>query len=254
MGSNTARIIGIALLGIGLLVLAYCSVSSSSASLRYRLIVEVETPQGPAVGSSVLEITGNRIPDWLPNGGGTRGTFRGEAVAIDLPNGQTLFALLRSESGFTEPDDYPGMAFQSRLERFYAKREAAGQETDFVDAINEMRSWTGARAPLPKTDRVLGNGGRDVPAWPLMVAFRDIADPTTVFEVTPGALPGGGRVTAVTVEITDQTVTTGIEKPLAWLPNYYDQMLDGNSNQTIRATNKLANSLTQGDFSKGVLP
>lgn len=198
-------------------MLAYYSVASSSASLRYRLTVEVETPQGPAIGSSVIEITGNRIPSWLPNGGGTRGTFRGEAVAIDLPNGQTLFALLRSESGATVPHDYPGMAFKSRLERYYAGREAVGEETDFVDAINEMRNWTGARAPLPKFDRVLGNGGRDVPAWPLLVAFRDIADPMTVYEVAPNALPSGGRLTAITVEITDDPITIGIDKRLAWL-------------------------------------
>lgn len=170
-----------------------------------------------------MEITGNRIPEWLPNGGGTRGTFRGEAVAIDLPNGKTLLALLRSESGFTQPDDYPGMAFQSRLERFYAKREAAGKETDFVDAINEMRNWTGARAPVPKTDRLLGNGGRDVPAWPLLVTFGDRADPTSVVRVDPDDLAttfgDDVKLKRITVELTDDPVTTGIEKRLEWLPN-----------------------------------
>lgn len=206
-----------------MLVLAFCSVSSYSASLRYRLIVEVETPQGPAVGSSVIEITGNRIPNWLPNGGGTRGTFRGEAVATDLPHGRTLFALLRSESGATVPHDYPGMAFKSRLERYYAEREAVGEETDFVDAINEMRGWSGAKAPLPKSDRVLGNGGRDVPAWPLLVTFGDLADPTSVARVDPDDLAAtfgdGVKLKRITVELTDDPVTTGIEKRLEWLPN-----------------------------------
>lgn len=246
MGSKTARLTGIALLSVGLLVWAYCSISSYSASLRYRLTVEVETPKGLAIGSSVIEITGNRIPKWLPNGGGTRGTFRGEAVAIDLPNGQTLFALLRSESGATVPDDYPGMAFESRLERFYAKREAAGEETDFVDAINEMRGWTGASAPVPKTDRVLGNGGRDVPAWPLMVAFRDIADPTTVYQVTSDALPGGGRVTEVTVEITDEAVTTGIEKRLSWL----DKLANYRKTPDNPFSNTLPDLIKIGSFKK----
>lgn len=223
MSAKAARSISVALLGIALLSLAYCSVSSYSASLRYRLIVEVETPRGAAVGSSVIEITGNRIPGWLANRGGTRGTFRGEAVAIDLPDGRTLFALLRSESGATLPQDYPGMAFKSRLERFYAKREAAGEETDFVDAINEMRGWAGAKAPLPKSDPVLGNSGRDVPAWPLLVTFDDLADPTSVARVDPDDLAAtfgdGVKLTRITVELTDDPVTTGIEKRLEWLPN-----------------------------------
>lgn len=249
--SKAARLAGILLLSIGVLMLAHCSVSSYPTSLRYRLIVEIETPQGPAAGSSVIEITGNRIPKWLPNGGGTRGTFRGEAVAINLPNGQTLFAVLRSESGATMPHDYPGMAFKSRLERFYAKREAAGKETDFVDAIKEMRGWTGASAPVPKTDRVLGNGGRDVPAWPLMVAFRDIADPTTVYQVTPDALPGGGRVTAVTVEITDDAVTTGIEKRLVWLPMHRNISFAGNR---YSVEDTLVDSLFMGHFSTELDP
>lgn len=198
--------------------LAGCNMFNPNDTLRYKLTVEVETPQGTSTGHSVIEIKGNRIPGWLPGGGGgTRATYRGEAVAVELPGGPIVFALLRSKGGSADAADFPGMAFEPQLQDFYNARQARGEDTDFLDAIAEMRRMRGQSAALPRIDRVLANGGRDVPAWPLMVAFRDIADPTTVYEVTPDVLPGGGRVTAITVEVTDEAVTTGIDERLAWL-------------------------------------
>ena len=65
-------------------------------SYRYRLTVEVDTPQGLRTGSSVIEVGFLKIPDWLPNGGGVSIKYRGEAVAVDLPDGQIVFAPFRS--------------------------------------------------------------------------------------------------------------------------------------------------------------
>lgn len=86
-----------------------------SETLRYRLTIEVETPQGVRSGSSVIEVRGVRNPDWVNiEGRGTRASFRGEAVAVDLPHGKTLFALLRSEGGTSDAADYPWLAFRER--------------------------------------------------------------------------------------------------------------------------------------------
>ncbi|WP_144243874.1 hypothetical protein [Sphingopyxis sp. MWB1] len=74
--------------------------------IRYRLTAEVETPAGVRTGSSVIETIWDR--------GLSGATVRGEAVAVDLPNGQTLFVLLRTADnpdwaagvpGIDPPDD-----------------------------------------------------------------------------------------------------------------------------------------------------
>jgi hypothetical protein len=62
---------------------------------RFRLTVEVVTPQGVRQGSNVYEIWANpSIP------GSQRRIWgeSGEAVAVDLPNGKTLFALLKTNA------------------------------------------------------------------------------------------------------------------------------------------------------------
>ena len=52
--------------------------------------------------------------------------------------------------------------------------------------------------------------------YPLMVAFRDIARPASVYEVYPDdlspPLDPGARVVSMTIEMTDAPVTYGIEK------------------------------------------
>ena len=64
---------------------------------RYRLTVEVETPEGLKTGSSVIQVEQS-----LGRAGGAPASSQiyrkvhGEAVAVDLPDGLTLFALLRS--------------------------------------------------------------------------------------------------------------------------------------------------------------
>lgn len=226
--------------------LSGCGVFAPKDTLRYKLTVEVETPQGSRSGHSVIEIKGNRIPGWLPGGGGTRASYRGEAVAVQLPGGPSVFALLRSKGGAANAADFPGMAFEPQLQQFYDGRKARGKDTDFLDAIAEMRRMRGQSAPLPRTDRVLANGGRDVSAWPLMVAFHDISDPKTVFEVTPDALPGGGRVSRITIEITDEPMTTGIEARLPWLPMHRNISFAGNR---YSVENTLVDSLFMGNFS-----
>src|SRR4051812_20640408 len=61
---------------------------------RYKMTVEVETPEGVRTGSAVREVR------YQPGGGGwiaqsrPQWYLRGEAVAVDLPGGRTLYALM----------------------------------------------------------------------------------------------------------------------------------------------------------------
>ena len=49
----------------------------------------------------------------------------------------------------------------------------------------------------------------------------------------------------ITLESTDEPITTGLEKKLPWLPAYYSGMLDG---ERYSAKKTLANTLSAADF------
>ncbi len=90
--------------------------------------------------------------------------------------------------------------------------------------------------------------------WPQMVTFADIADPLSVQLVDPDDLAAtfgtGFALRKVTVQVTDEPVTLGrVEPVLSWLGDIVPNLLDGNTIHTIRATNRLANSLSPYNFS-----
>lgn len=97
---NRRRFVRVAVAcGIGLL-LASCGLGGDGPpTYRYRLTVEVDTPEGLRTGSSVIEVTQRMVrPGSDPASKAVRRRARGEAVAVDLPAGRTLFALLRSDN------------------------------------------------------------------------------------------------------------------------------------------------------------
>ncbi len=90
-----------------------CDVLSGGHSYRYRLTVEVETPDGLRTGSSIWEVetkAGSGIPDRS-----LRSRVHGEAVAVELPSG-VLFATMRSQV-LNSPGDYAAGLVNSHLRR-----------------------------------------------------------------------------------------------------------------------------------------
>lgn len=236
------RILQAAWLALAALLLSGCTVAENEApDYRYRLTVEVETPDGLKTGSSVIEV--RQMIGRSTMGGFNEQTFykiHGEAVAVDLPGGQTLYALLRSG------DD---VEWAARVIPFLAPN--AGDENRLDDLLllkgkKELpRTWS-SRGPFNNRS-----------AYPTLVTFGDEADPTSVTEVEPDDLAStfgtGVRLKRITAELTDDPVTTGIEQRLGWLPNYYDKMLDGRTINTIEAENRLANDLSQNSFAIGTI-
>lgn len=190
-------------------LLAGC-VFEDSERLRYRMTVEVEASAGVRSGSSVIESTITKGPGFGDASGISSG-LRGEAVAVDLPGGRSLFALLRSK------DDRDTAGYHARLVQGAAcgKGEpSARPDPAFCepDSWREFRRWaksTGLKVTLAPDD------------YPLLVTFRDISDPKSVVRVDPGDLAAtfgpGTRLRAVTVAVTDKPVTIKIEKRLGWL-------------------------------------
>lgn len=178
-------------------------------TFRYRMTVEVETPQGLRTGSSVIEVKVSdpgRGPLVFPEEG-TGAKVRGQAVEVDLPNGTALFALL-SKPGF----------------------ETGGAEFPY-DALRPSR-YTGEYALINRTQEmedIQGVGVLPANAYPMLVTFGDLADPKSAQKVDPDNLAAsfgaGVKLERITVQMTSDPVTTGLEKRLTWLNGAPEQAL-----------------------------
>ncbi|TIX49439.1 hypothetical protein [Alteraurantiacibacter aquimixticola] len=175
--------------------------------------------------SSVVDSTGRTV----------KTSMRGEAVIIDHPNGRTYYALI----GKSGSPQYGAFAAELALMPLVTKAQSAStdnwtgenQSGDLdlrardhqamvaIEGPQELRR----RVPVDELRRHSGSGDPDFPAWPMFVTFSDPADPRTVREVSPDSL----GVERITIEITDEDVTTGIEERLGWLSRLGGGYLSG---------------------------
>lgn len=199
-----------------------------STQLNFRTTVEVETPEGVRTGTGVIE----GVYAWVPSivGRGFVTGLRGEAVVVDLGSRGLLFALLKTDLQHDSPLQYE-----------YLKIIA-------YDVIQGTRT----RETIWKIGKLSGHAVLDVRNMPLLVRFREINDPTTVELVDPRDLAAsfgaGIKLKQVVVETTNKPVTTGIERSLGWLPDYYDRHLDGSQVVFQVPPPTLAHSLGAGSF------
>ena len=211
------------------LVIAGVSLGQSFVNDRtfhYRLTAAVESGGQTYTGSGVIEVFMHfqeyATPSALPR-------VKGDAVVVEVPGRSPIFFLLTSEWSV---DWDAAIAFHTFQDQFPIPRTVRG-DTRF---LAESR----ANAVIPR-DR-----------YPLIVAFRDLADPASVYEVFANdlspPLDPGARVISLAIEMTDERPTTGIvEEKLPWsltLSGY----LDGSKYHTPGKS--FANSLTRLDFSK----
>jgi hypothetical protein len=168
------------------------------------MVVEIDTPQGLRTGSAVREIRYSK-PSGPPSIGESRPQWRikGQAVAVDLPGGRTLFALLTN----------------ARNDPEYAARlpyDHMGWLSDEGMSRGPVELWPKIPFKPHHNREILG------PAYlPMLITFRDIDDPKSVEAVEPEALESafgpGVRLRRITAQRTNEAVTTGIEKRLPWL-------------------------------------
>lgn len=236
------RIVSSAWLAMAVILLSGCAISEDKATdYRYRLTVEVDTPEGVRTGSSVIE-----VQQTLVRAGGSPANqavdrrVRGEAVPVDLPGGKTLFALLRSDSNV----DWASYVF------VYLAPQKKGEP--FADQLDDVLEVKGEQV-LPRMWPPVAFL-KERSAYPMLVTFGDLADPTSVAEVDPDDLAAtfgeGVKLKRITVELTDDPVTTGIEQRLGWMDAYRSRWFDGS--QTISedlTTDDPTAHLTAGSFS-----
>ncbi len=204
-----ARIIQAAWLALAALMVPGCAFADDTApDYRYRLTVEVETPEGLKAGSSVIEVQQTLVrAGSSPAHQAVERRVRGEAVAVDLPGGgKTMFALLRSDSE---------VEWAAQVMHLLAP-EIQGETSQ--DSFANLLLIKG-KVVVPRTfPRIAWIPERS--AYPMMVVFGDLTDPTSVTKVDPDDLAAtfseGVKLKRITVELTDDPVTTGIEARLPW--------------------------------------
>ncbi len=158
---------------------------------RYKMTVEIQTPEGLKIGSAVREIRLNSsvISIKLPESH-TGGDLEGEAVVVDLGKRGQVFALIDS-SNLIE-----GISWQAASD---------------LHGFNQKSTPIGTKWTMSFRD------------YPRLVAFKDINNPATMktllevrdFEEMFGP---GVQLEEITVERTNEPVTAAIEKYLPWLP------------------------------------
>lgn len=189
-------------------LLAGCGLLGGN-SYRFKMTVEVETPQGLRTGSSVYEVSAENKVAITPGMVDRGWSVKGEAVAVDMPDGQTLFALLKTNA---KHNDMVGLSMTALDPAF---------KNDIVESAARISSEDGIRSPAKVSPS----------DYPLLVTFRDIRDPKSIERVDPANLAssfGNGVVLKrITVEVTDEDVTTGIETRLGWLADLKGGYLHG---------------------------
>jgi hypothetical protein len=215
------------------LVMSACNRAPAPQDIyRYKMTVEVETPQGVRMGSAVRELTYHANKGgWFPLGESrAQMTMMGEAVVVDIAPGRALFALLTGASGESD--------YASRIADRALVDPKTGTGWDRTPRIVEL--WPTA----PKTKHLVNTDPR-----PQLVHFRDVRDPKSVAAVDPAHLDAafgpGVTLKRITVQVTDEPVTTGIEKRLGWLDQYYNKMLDGHR---YNDSTDFKNTLGAGSF------
>jgi hypothetical protein len=192
---------------VGLAVVAALIVwsfhSSKRSPYRYRMTVEIETPQGLRVGQSVREVSYYSRPQ------GVYGAkVRGEAAAIDLPDGPTLFALLFDANGMSD--------YGARIADWALKGDVSpgGANAGYVPG-----QFAELYPTKPRTRSPIGST-----SGPMLVRFRDVADPSSVERVDPNDLSAtfgaGVRLRRITIEMTQDAVTEGIRRRLPWVSQH----------------------------------
>ena len=186
------------------------------ATWRYKITVNIETPEGIKSGSSVRQISSSawkiKVID-LPEATNLRQRVSGEAVVVDLGDRGTLFALIDWDSYYEFIKVFPYTARKGAADSIkYHSNLAIGLEGELTDKAH----------------------------WPLMVTFKNMHDAKSVVAVYEverctsyknnpvcnGMRTGtfekvnrleeffgeGVKIQNITVEVTDESKTRAIAK------------------------------------------
>ena len=203
-------------------------------SYRFKMTVDVETSEGVRTGSSVYKVLAFKTSELITGGSSSDSTLTGEALAMDLPGGKTLFALLRMASGTSADDDLATMSMRAM--------DPAMINTEKDKSAQRISSGDGISSPAEVAPK----------DYPLLVTFADINDPTSVARVDPAdfaaSFGAGVRLKRIVVKKTGDMQTDKIAERLLAMRIQDGHGLDRTRGVTANPT--LAQQLGYADFAR----
>jgi hypothetical protein len=204
---------------------AYCQIRYPSYTYRYKVIVEVETPQGIKTGSSVVQVYTTESMESLKVVSSNGLYIKGEGTIVDIAEGKTLFVLLNGAPSEGNP---------------HALIYNAIPPHPTINTMKYYGTLKNAKGILPRDK------------YPRMVYFEDINKPISVKEVNPDNMEEffgkGVKIKQITVETTKDKLEWKMEKKLPWLSEYYNKRLNGDRYSSTDAKNRFANTMASGLF------
>lgn len=204
------KLSGVAIAGLLALLVVGDQIRLHRPDHKFRLLVDVETPDGVKSAANVLSVTPNRSYGGSNTGDNPGPQTKGDAVFVDLGQGRNLVAVLV----IGNPADLDAINFLA-MRSF----NAAGRRVQFRD----MKKTT-ALPPVPVTGELL----------PVLLTFKDVNDPKSARLVTSDnieqVLGAGIKLRDITVAtvangfwpldfggVLGEPVSRGIEQKLPWL-------------------------------------
>lgn len=187
------------------------------ASYRYKLTISVETPEGMKTGSNVVEL------DYYRNSTGAPHRTYGQALVLDLGASGTLVVMLTQGQREAwrlrtdwEEDDPSGIIFKK-----------CGRDMRKVfDPIDMVRSIADCKAAYPLDPIFPGNS--DPSEQPDILLLKNAKDPASARVVDPyhpeAVLGPGVLVRSMTVQLTDELLTHGVDDHLPWVRKWWGQI------------------------------
>lgn len=195
-------------------VLLLSGCGGRSASYRYKLTLSLNTPDGVKTGYNVVEL------DYFDVSIPARGTMHnthGQGIYIDLgPKRRPLIALLMRVPKADDPwpcgdcwqEDAPTVVIGSAC-----PAASSANALPYIEQIARLGRQCDRPIPLalPPIPTKL----------PDLVTFTNVNDPQSILLVNPDNLEAtlgpGVSWRSITIQTTDEPLTTGIEKHLPWV-------------------------------------
>lgn len=206
-------ILALAIGAAGAVVIGACA--TRMRSYRYRMTVEVETPEGLRSGSSVMEVGGYINSQFAP--GEARGRsvqhVTGEAIRVAMPGGKMLFALMVSDR---DADYMASAALTAAATESWYRQKLSRQERQY-----RLDRFLSVPRAIPRIYRRTPSKIGIFDNYPIFVTFGDRGDPQSLKRVDPDNLSAtfgnGVRLKRITVQLTDDPVTRQIRRYLPWI-------------------------------------
>lgn len=185
----------LALSGASLALLGGCSIVSESITIRFRLTLYLDVFGTPRKQSTVLEGT------WVDTKGYGQGErwvakFRGDAIVFPIASDRIVIALL----GPVQSKEHGLSLSNSMFYNFAGELRDGANSTDFW---KRLKTWQGEHE-LPRT------------YWPVLL-ISPPNDPTEARYLDPDGTGSPVSVRKVTLKVTDEPVSRGIEKQIPWI-------------------------------------